>query len=251
MAASKDLSESLSELSRLLTEGRHLDETVTSVAEFAVRAVPCADGAAVAVNHHGGAPTIGTSALFVQGIEHLQFTLQEGPCISAVADRTPQVSGSLGGEQRWRRFGPRVSRLGVHSVLAVPLSLPDRVLGSLSLYARSKDAFGDEAVNVAERFAIPAAVTAANAQVLAQAQRAVGQLTEALTSRATIDQAIGILMTRTGASPREAFERLRDMSQAEHIKVADLAHQIVDEAVRRARGRQARSDAPQPPADRR
>jgi hypothetical protein len=50
-------------------------------------------------------------------------------------------SGSLGGEQRWPRFGRRVGRLGVHSLLSLPL------------------------------FATPAAIAVQNAQILQQATR--------------------------------------------------------------------------------
>ena len=246
MAESDDLSKSLTELSQLLTGGRHLNATLASVAEFAVRAIPGADGAALSVLDRGRPQSIGVSAPFMQGIEDMQSNLGEGPCMSAVTDRVPQMSGSLGGDTRWRRFGPRASRLGVHSALAVPLTLPDRVVGALNVYARAKDAFGEESVRIAELFAVPAAVTVANAQVLASAERVVAQLSEALTSRATIDQAIGVLMSRSGATAQEAFDRLREMSQAEHVKLADLAGQLLEEAVRRARGRRTHPVPPPP-----
>lgn len=84
----------------------------------------------------------------------------------------------------------------------------------------------------------PAGVAVHNARVLAQSQRLAAQLAGALTSRGVIDQALGVLMSRTGANPDEAFGRLRSMSQAQHLKVAEVARGLVDEAVRRARGRQ-------------
>jgi AmiR/NasT family two-component response regulator len=86
-------------------------------------------------------------------------------------------------------------------------------------------------------FAGPAAVSIFNAQVLAQSQRLAEQLTEALTSRAAIDQAVGIIMSQSGATPEEAFQRLRVISQREKVKLAEIAHRLVDEAVRRARSR--------------
>jgi 6-phosphogluconolactonase/glucosamine-6-phosphate isomerase/deaminase len=78
-------------------------------------------------------------------------------------------------------------------------------------------------------------VSVHNAQILAQSQRLAEQLGAALTSRAVIDQALGILMSRTGATPDEAFDRLRAMSQSEHVKVSEVARLLVDEAVHRAR----------------
>ena len=44
-------------------------------------------------------------------------------------------------------------------------------------------------------------------------------------------------MSRSGSTEAEALERLRALSQHEHQKLATVARQIVDEAVRRARAR--------------
>jgi GAF domain-containing protein len=135
--------------------------------------------------------------------------------------------------------------MGVHSVLSLPLLLPDRVVGAMNVYAHAKDAFGPEAVRIGELFARPAAVAVHNAQILAQSQRLAAQLTDALTNRAGIDQALGVIMSRTGATPEEAFDRLRRMSQSQHVKVAEVARVLMDEAVRRAR---ARKPGPEPEA---
>ena len=47
-------------------------------------------------------------------------------------------------------------------------------------------------------------------------------------------------MSRTGGTEAEAMERLRELSQAEHRKLAVVARSIVDEAVRRANARHPR-----------
>jgi AmiR/NasT family two-component response regulator len=80
-----------------------------------------------------------------------------------------------------------------------------------------------------------------NAQVLTQALTLTAQLQAALSTRPVIDQAIGLVRGRTGASAEEAFERLRAISQAEHTKLSVVAERIVDEAVRRARARHSES----------
>jgi hypothetical protein len=132
--------------------------------------------------------------------------------------------------------------MGVHSVLSLPMLLPDRVVGAMNVYAHAKDAFGPEAVRIGELFARPAAVSVHNAQILAHSQRLAAQLADALTNRAGIDQALGVIMSRTGASPEEAFDRLRRMSQSQHVKVAEVARVLLDEAVRRARARKPGSE---------
>jgi GAF domain-containing protein len=181
---------------------------------------------------------LASSAPFVAEIDEIQYTtLQEGPCITAALERRTVRSGSLGGEKMWPRFGPRVGRLGVHSALSLPLLLPDQVVGAINVYARGKDVFDDHAVELGELFAKPAAVAVHNAGILSEAVSLTVQLQSALSTRPVIDQAIGLIRGRTGRSVEDAFTQLREMSQAEHRKLSDVAQQVVDEAVRRARAR--------------
>ncbi len=109
-------------------------------------------------------------------------------------------SGSLSGDPRWPRFGPRAGWLGVHSVLSLSLLVQDTVVGAMNVYARPKDAFDDRAERIGQLFAEPAAIAVQNAQILAQTQRLAANLAAALTNRAVIDQAI--IISRS-ASPRK------------------------------------------------
>jgi AmiR/NasT family two-component response regulator len=58
-----------------------------------------------------------------------------------------------------------------------------------------------------------------------------------LDTRAVIDQAIGIIRSRSGSNAEEAFERLTRISQTDNIKLHAVAERLVDEAVRRAQTR--------------
>ncbi len=214
-----------------------LEDMLIHVATFAVNAIPFADGAGLTLLENGHADTIVASADFVRQVDAIQYGLGEGPCITAAAERRTITSGDLASEPAFPRFGPRVARLGVNSVLSLPLLGSGAVLGAMNVYAHSRHAFDDRAVELGELFAVPAAISVQNAQALSQARRLAGQLQAALTTRATIDRAIGIMMSRSGGSSEDAFQRLRSMSQAENRKLSTVAQAIVDEAVRRARGR--------------
>jgi GAF domain-containing protein len=240
------LQASLSDLAGLVTDSYALEELLGKVATFAVRAIPGADGAGVTLLHverpENRVEAIAASHPFVEEIDRVQYvSLNEGPCITAALERRTVRSGSLAEEQMWPRFGPRVGRLGVQSALSLPLMLPDQVVGAINVYARDRDVFDEHATRLGELFAVPAAVAVHNAQVLAQARTLTAQLQIALAHRPVIDQAIGLLRARTGGDAQEAFVRLRAISQHEHTKLVDVAQRIVDEAVRRARARQARS----------
>jgi GAF domain-containing protein len=241
-----DLRASLAQLARLTADTLRLDELLGRVAEYAVHGIPGAEGAGVTLlrlnRPDDRVVALAASVPFVRGIEELYVDVGEGPCITAVLDRRTVRSGSLGGERLWPRFGPRAARLGVHSVLSMPLLLPGEVVGAINVYAHAKDAFTDRAAELGELFAAPAAVTVHNAQALAQAQARAVQLETALSTRPVVDRAVGIILARTGGSAEEALARLRAISQAEHRKVVDVARRIVDEAVRRARARHTGPD---------
>lgn len=237
-----DLNAGLIGVARIVAGGRGVVDLLGDVAQFAAHAIPGVDGAGVtALELFGTTPRVqawAVTADFVEQIDTVQYEeLKEGPCITCMESRRPTVSGSLGSDGRWPHFGGRVARMGVHSVLSMPLIVDDQVVGAINAYARGRDAFAEHAVRLGSQFAGPAAVSVYNAQLLATARHRAEQLQRALASRPLIDQAIGILRSRTGASEQEAFERLTRISQKENTKLRVVAEQVVEEAVRRARAR--------------
>lgn len=236
----ENLRASLANLSGLVSGHWGLEGLMEQIAKFAVHAIPGADGVGVTLlrteESAGRVEALAASAPFVAEIDALQYdTLGEGPCITAVQELRTVRTGSLGGESMWPRFGPRVGRMGVHSALSLPLRLPGKVVGAINAYAREKDAFAQTSARFGEAFAEPAAVALHNAHVLAEALQLTQDLQTALARRPVIDQAVGVLRARSGASAEEALQRLREISQREHVKVVVVAQQIVDAAAARAR----------------
>lgn len=241
-----DLQLGLRGVAKIVAGRRDVPDLLNDVAQFAVQAIPGVDGAGVTlIDADSGAPRAEAWAAtpqFVRDIDALQYNvLHEGPCVTCMQTRRPAVSGSIGSDGRWPRFGGHVARMGVHSVLALPLMIADQVIGAINAYAYQRDAFAEHAVHLGAQFAGPAAVSVFNAQLLASAQERTDRLQRALSSRAVIDQAIGIIRSRSGGSADEAFERLARLSQTENVKLNVVAERLVEEAVRRARVRQGSS----------
>jgi GAF domain-containing protein len=235
-----ELHAGVSGVAGIVAGARKVSEVLQDLAECALRAIPAADGVGVTlVRMLSGSPHVQTWAVtapFIEEIDTVQYEdLDEGPCITCMQSQRPAVSGSIGSDRRWPRFGGRVARMGVHSVFALPLVVDQHVIGAINSYAYSRDAFGDHAVELGSQFAAPAAVSLYNAQLLAGAREHTERLQRALASRAVIDQAIGIIRSRSGVSAEEAFERLTRLSQNQNVKLHLVAEQIVDHAVRRAR----------------
>ncbi|WP_375489870.1 ANTAR domain-containing protein [uncultured Jatrophihabitans sp.] len=235
-----DLAVAVRGLAAVAADVDDLNGVLAQIAHLTVASVPGAEGAGVTVMRlpENGPPKVLAWAAthpFVREVDHLQYDLlAEGPCLTAMQNRRSLVSGSIGSDERWRRLGGRVARMDVHSALAVPLISGTAVVGALNIYAHKRDTFNEYAVRMAEQYARSAAVTVANIQALQVAHEKAVQLETALKSRATVDQAIGILRSRSGATEREAFNRLRQISQAENVKLALVAERLVAEAVRRA-----------------
>jgi GAF domain-containing protein len=125
--------------------------------------------------------------------------------------------------------------------VSLPVITPDGVVGAMNVYAHDKHVFDERAAELGEIFATPAAIAVQNVQELARTRRLAEQLQAALRTRAVIDQAVGIIMSRSGSSENEALDRLRTLSQHDHEKLVVVARRIVDEAVRRAQARHSSS----------
>ncbi|MEU3472016.1 GAF and ANTAR domain-containing protein [Rhodococcus sp. NPDC006774] len=232
-----DLRSSLVDLSKLPVTDLSLSDTLSHVAQLAVRAVPGADGAGLTLLHPDRPDTIVASAEFVRAVDDIQYGLGQGPSITAAAEGITVRSGSLESDPQWPEFGPKVGRMGVHSVLSLPLITAGGVLGAMNVYARRPDAFDARAAELGELFAVPAAVSVQNARALSSAARLTEQLEMALSNRSMIDQAIGVLISRSGCTGAQGYDKLRSMSQSEHKKVAVVAEAMVGEAMKTARSR--------------
>ncbi len=235
-AASDDdnLRESLAALSQLATAQMEFTDVLTRVSEFAVLAIPNADGVGLMLAEARHAQNIAASSPFVAEVEAVQLRMDEGPCITAMTEARVVRSGSLDTDEQWPHFGPEVGDLGVRSALAVPLRNNGDVLGAMNVYSHQPDAFDERDVALGELFAVPAAIAVHNAQVLSHAQLLATRLESALTQRAVIDQAMGILIGRVGCTAEEASNVLRQMSEGRE-DVHSTALRLVDEAIRRVK----------------
>ncbi|HKC27844.1 MAG TPA: GAF and ANTAR domain-containing protein [Jatrophihabitans sp.] len=170
----------------------------------------------------------------VLSAEHLQHRVGEGPTMMAVRDGLAVVSTALVADRAWPRLAVRMRRMQLGSVMAVPLTASGRIFGALSTYAYDFGAFDPADLDSFRQLATSVSALARSAQTLAANERQIAQLTEALRARPIIDQAIGIMRARSGRTESEALQRLRRISNEEHVKVVDLAERLVSEAVQRA-----------------
>ena len=85
------------------------------------------------------------------------------------------------------------------STLSLPLIAGGRAFGALNLYSRQERGFSEEDEALAAGLAEQASVVLANVDLYWRARVLADQLREALSTRAVIDQAKGIIMAQRGA----------------------------------------------------
>ncbi|KAE8765297.1 ANTAR domain-containing protein [Georgenia thermotolerans] len=187
------------------------------------------EGAAVSVT--AGEPVrpevVATTSAFAQAVDGAQMVAQEGPCQAAWQGHETVVVQDLEHDARWPRFTARSRGTGARSVLAVPVEVGDERVGVLNVYAPGAHAWDAERVEVAELLASAAAAAVHEIDLKAELEDLARNLGAALDSRATIDQAKGILMATFSCDAEEAFRRLVKMSRDSNVKLRTLAARIV------------------------
>ncbi|MDD9207144.1 ANTAR domain-containing protein, partial [Georgenia sp. 10Sc9-8] len=103
----------------------------------------------------------------------------------------------------------------------------DQAVGALNLYATRPSTFGQHQQDEGRRFAGEASRALSLAVRLAGHVEVTEQLQLALTSRTTIDQAMGIIMGQNRCSADDAFAVLRAASQHRNVKLRVVAEEVV------------------------
>jgi GAF domain-containing protein len=166
-------------------------------------------------------------------VDQVQYDAGTGPCVDAFRTGEVKQIHDTATEERWRAFCDAALDEHIRSTLSVPLDVSGtrtEVLGALNLYSEVPDAFDDEARASTQAFAQQAAIVMANARAYWGAKELSDQLQYALESRATIEQAKGIIIGQSRVSPEEAFKLLVRASQRENRKLREIAAEIVDRA---------------------
>jgi GAF domain-containing protein len=222
-------SQALTALSQFLVTSQSFGETLTRVAEITTDAMPAAEMAGIMMLGESGKPT---TAIFTDEaapeIDESQYRSGRGPCLDAWRRKEVVTIGSIDGAKgEYPEFATACKQHGILSTLSLPLVVGDVGIGALNLYAGSTDGFTSDDEALGTELAATAAIVLANASAYWDAFTLSEQLSAAMASRATIEQAKGILMSRSNITPDEAFDLLRKASQRENVKLRDIAQRIV------------------------
>jgi hypothetical protein len=221
--------ESLSDSVRRLAEAlkpADFDATLTAITFASVEVLPEADYASITVRHADDSiDTVAPTDPLVLDLDNKQYELREGPCYDAAVETAHVISPNLASDQRFPKYGPYVVSRGIRAQAGLRLFDAPGSQGALNLYSHHAGAFEDFST-LADLFAHQAAVAIGYA-------REIADLNDAIRTRTTIGQAVGIIMERYGLNDERAFAFLTRLSQHRNVKLRLIAAEVVADVEQR------------------
>ena len=218
--------EATAELSRLLLEEDELEVILQGIASLAVAVIPACEEAGVTLESDGQITVRTTTGTTAETVDAYQYQIDEGPCVAAGDLKHPVLIENMAAEDRWPRFASFAATQGVKSSYSIPMTLRGEVIGVLNLYSVD-DSFGADDEAIGARFAEQATIAVRHATAFAKTKKMIEDLHRALESRDIIAAAVGIMMHRDRTSIGNAFNRLKEISQQENLKMREVAERTI------------------------
>ncbi|WP_433014860.1 GAF and ANTAR domain-containing protein [Kribbella sp. CA-294648] len=219
-----EIAGAMAEVAASLQAPMELEETLTVITRVAAETIPGIVEASISITtKEGRIETLAPTGPRVTRADHLQYELGEGPCLDAALEEPVVAVNDLANDPRWPDFGPKAAALGFGSQVAFQFRAAPHVRGALNLYAQEPDSIDQDSIHLGSMFAGQIAV----AMGWARQDRT---LTEALATRNTIGQAVGIVMERYQLDSDRAFSFLTRLSQTSNTKLNVIAAALVEQA---------------------
>ena len=205
-----------------------LHSTLERVTRIATDILPSCEGASMTGIRDGVPAVVAADGSWSRELDELQYVEREGPCLDATRTGNVFRVRDLAEDSRWPFYSKRAVAHGARSVVSLPMSSEGKIVGALNVYSREPDRFSSEEVALGELIAAQAGIAMQVAASFFQHRDLATQMQEALTSRASIEQAKGILMGARGCTADEAFAILVELSQSSNRKLRDVAQAMID-----------------------
>ena len=177
---------------------------------------------------------VGVSDWISEAVEQMEYTLGEGPCVSAFRNQIPVFDADLAEEvpDRWPEFRRGALAAGVRAAFGFPLLIDRFCIGALNLYQDRPGALSDD--QVAD--ALVVAQFASRAVMAWQADAPPGtvawQLEQIPNHGVEVHQATGRISVQAGVSLDDALVLLRAYAFSHDRLIGDVATDVAAGRVR-------------------
>ncbi len=181
----------------------------------------------VTYRHLNLATTVACSSDEARMLDEIQYGFGDGPCLHAISTGTTVVVDDVRTDGRWPDYFEAVADHEYFAMMGVPLVLGPESGAALNFYAASPSTFSTSTQALAESFAAQAAKALQMVLRVSKHANTSSNVMAAMESRTTIDIAIGIIMGQNRCTQAEAYTMLNRASNAQNIKVREIAQRIV------------------------
>ncbi|MBB2924617.1 ANTAR domain-containing protein [Cellulomonas cellasea] len=185
-----------------------LEEYVHAVAPLAAERIAPGTSTSITVRRAGEATSVASSDVTAELCDEVEYLAGEGPCLASMDAGAVLVVPRIDTETRWPSWREASTLAGFASSAAVPRRIAHDFDVALDLYAREPDVWDRAALARAEVYTEVLARTLDMFVRAGDAPRLATELRAAIAARATIDQAVGIVMVHEGGGPQDALARL-------------------------------------------
>ncbi|MGV9288482.1 GAF and ANTAR domain-containing protein [Streptomyces sp. NPDC003719] len=217
--------EQMASLARDLLAQESVRDTLTRITGSATELVEGCDAAGILLLRGNRVQSLAPTEQLVVDSDQLQERVGEGPCFDAArtseGERHFRIADFTDVARRWPKYVPEARKLGLGSMMGILLFTEDEDFGALNFYSRRPGAFTEASETAGWLLASHAAVAFSSARTQAQLQEAIG-------TRHTIGEAMGILMGSHRLTEEQAFAVLRRASQDRNVKLRDIARQVCE-----------------------
>jgi len=227
----EELGYAMARSSGLLLSGRVVEAVLPLLTATALQVAPAAIGAGLTlVAADGSRRTAAGTDDLVEKADALQYELDEGPCLDAWRNRRLIGADDLADDDRWPRWAPLATELGLRSVVSAGLVAGEASVGAIKLYSSRPAAFtaADEAA--LSLFAAQAALLVSSAETFHRAGQLSEELQTALRERDTVNRATGLIMGREKVPEARAFGYLMSRAQSDGVPVHQAAARVLRSA---------------------
>jgi transcriptional regulator with GAF, ATPase, and Fis domain len=212
-------------LAEIIYQGSDAKQMYAAICIAATLTVRGCDHASLLVRDGDRYITVGASDQIAQHIDEMERRSGDGPCIDAIEEETPQIDPDLTTPSLWPKLAKvLVEETPVRGAMGFRLLVDKRKGAALNLFSDTPNVFDAES---AGRAAVLASFASVAINAVAKGEDA-ASLRRGLMSNRETGKAVGMLMLLHDITEDQAFDLLRRHSQALNIKLADVAHAVIE-----------------------
>jgi transcriptional regulator with GAF, ATPase, and Fis domain len=214
-------------IGRSVVDEEDLLELLQQFVEIAHEAIDGADSSGVTIDMGGRTYTAVHTDERTLKVDAEQYDADEGPCLHASRTGEIVLVDAEAAQERFPHFSAAARTQGVRSFLAAPLFTNEQSIGSFNLYGREPAAFDSLDAEILDLLTTTVSRTIGDFARYKSANRVAETIQGALTNRAPIEQAKGMLMALHGIDAGSAFDMLKRESQARNVRLHVIASELV------------------------